>query len=95
MDPKQQALTDKLEANIRESAAEIDKLKAKAAVASAVARRQMHEELDNLRDKKREAEERLKQLKESTGEAWDDMKSSAEEAWDSLVTGLKRAKEHF
>lgn len=85
----------KLRAQLDEWEAEINRLRAKADVAEAKARVKYHEEIEELRVQKREAEARLEELSNSGDDAWEDMKAGMESAWKNLGDAVNRATARF
>ena len=94
MDDKS-AYRQKLEARLDQWRAEIDSLQAKAVEASANARMEYEKQVDDLRDKQKDAQAKLKELDETSGEAWKDLKGGIEKAWDDLGDAVKSAQERF
>jgi F0F1-type ATP synthase membrane subunit b/b' len=89
------AYREKLEARLEQWRAEIDKLQAKAAEASADARREYDDQVAELRKQQEEARDKLKELDEASDDAWEDMKGGFEKAWDKLGDAVKSARERF
>jgi uncharacterized coiled-coil DUF342 family protein len=94
MDDKS-AYKQKFEARLKQWAAEIDKLEAKAAEARADARLQYQSQIKELRGKQDEAVEKLQKLSAAQGEAWKDLKSGVESAWDALGKAVQNAASRF
>jgi septal ring factor EnvC (AmiA/AmiB activator) len=89
------AYREKLEARLEQWRAEIDKLQAKAAEASADARKDYEDQVAELRKQQDEAREKLKELDEASDDAWEDIKDGVEKAWDKLGDAVKSARERF
>ncbi len=89
------AYEKKLQAQLDEWAAEIDKLKAKADAAEGNAQVEYYKEVENLQSKKNEANEKLTELKHSSDHAWEDLKAGLDNAWHSLGSALKTASSRF
>jgi chromosome segregation ATPase len=85
----------KLEAQLKEWAATIDLLKAKADKAEAEAKIEYHEELDELRLKWAAAQQSLRELKAAGDKAWDEVEASLRKAWAELKKGLDSAASKF
>jgi len=82
----------KLQAQLDEFSAEIDRLKARADKAEEPWHRQ---QIEALQEKHKLAKEKLGELKESSDDAWEDMKEGISSAWDSVSVALKSAAKRF
>lgn len=89
------AYRQKLEAKLDQWAAEIDKLQAKAAEAGADARVEYQRQVDELRDKQKDARAKLDELDDAGGDAWEDLKGGIEKAWEDLGSAVSAARERF
>ena len=89
------AYREKLEARLDQWRAEIDKLQAKAAEASADARKEYEDQVDELRKQQDAAREKLKELDKASDDAWEDLKAGFEKAWDNLGDAVESARERF
>ncbi len=76
----------KLQAQLDEWRAEIDKLKAKANSASADAQLELSRQIEDLEVRLEEGSNRLSELSQASGEAWVKLREGLESAWDSLST---------
>ena len=85
----------KLEARLDQLAAEIDKLQAKAAEASADARIEYERQVEALRKKQADARDRLRDFDEASGEAWKDLTGGLEKAWNDLADAVRKATGRF
>ncbi len=94
MDTKQ-AYEKKLQAQLDEWNAEIEKLKARATKSEANAQLENDKQFSELRAKQEMAKEKLAELKQSGSEAWEDLKPGLQSAWNSLSDALKSAKSRF
>jgi len=90
-----EAYEQKLQAQLDEWKADIDKLKAKANEADADAQIEYYNQIDKLRAMQEAARNKLAELKTSGDDAWEDLKVGIENAWDSLGNALKSAKSRF
>lgn len=86
---------EKMEAELEQVQADIDKLEAKAKAARASSAISMQEEVDSLKEKKAEAESALKRIRNAGSEATEDLKTGAKNAWRSLEASLDRARKRF
>jgi putative heme iron utilization protein len=85
----------KLQAQLDEWSAEIDRLKAKAEGEKADKKIQYYEEIDKLKAMKKNAEEKLTELKNASDDAWEDLKAGIDSAWISFGDALKSAGSRF
>lgn len=90
-----EAYEQKLQAQLDEWSAEIDKLKARADDAEADAQLEYYKEIEELRSMQEEASNKLAELKDASDDAWEDLKAGADSAWDSLGSALKSASSRF
>jgi multidrug resistance efflux pump len=90
-----EAYEKKLQAQLDEWGAEIDKLKAKADKAEADAQLEYYKQIEDLRSMQQAANEKLAGLKEASDNAWEDLKAGIDSAWDSLGNALKLAASRF
>jgi uncharacterized coiled-coil DUF342 family protein len=89
------AYIQKLSARLDEWNAEIDKLRAKADKAEAESRIEFQNQIENLRQRHKEAEEKTAELREAGEGAWEDLKSGVQGAWDVMEQSLKSARSRF
>lgn len=85
----------KLEAQLQEWNAEIEKLKAKARKAEANTQAKYQEKLDEISRKQDAAKAKLAELQNSSEKAWEDLKSGIENAWKNLEDAVKSAASYF
>jgi len=90
-----EAYQQKLEAQLDEWKADINKMKAKADKADADTQLAYYKQIEELRSKQESAQEKLKALKEAGDDAWEDLKAGMDSAWDSLGNALKSATSRF
>ena len=93
-DPKK-AYEKKLEAQLAQWEAEIDKLQAQADQAEAEARREYYDRIEKIRELQESARRKLDHLKNAGDDAWQDLKSGAEMARDALASAVKSAANRF
>jgi len=89
------AYEQKLQAQLDEWGAEINKLKAKADNAEADAQLEYYKQIEELRSMQESASNKLVELKEAGDDAWEDLKAGIDSAWDSLGNALKSAASRF
>ncbi len=85
----------KMQAQLDEWKAEVDKLKAKASGASADAQLEMKQQIQALDGKIEEGKAKLSELGEASEDAWDSIKEGMESAWDSLKSAVSDAATKF
>jgi len=85
----------KLQAQLDEWSADIDKLKAKADKAEADTKLEFHQKVEELKEKRAAANAKLTELKAASDDAWEDLKTGAESAWLSLGESVKSATSRF
>jgi hypothetical protein len=85
----------KIEAQLDEWRADIDRLREKAKNAKAESKLKYQESIDKLELKMNEGKSKLNDLKESGGEAWKEIKEGADSIWDTMKATFKEVKEKF
>ncbi len=85
----------KKQAQLDEWKAEIDKLKAKADMASADTQIKINAQIKTLEHKLDEGNAKLSELTKATGEAYDSVKTGVESAWDTLASAFSDASTKF
>ncbi len=86
---------EKLRAQLDEWKAELEKLKAKAAGASADVQFKMRPEIEKAERRLEEGKKKLSKLAEASDEAWESVRESVESAWGSLKSALDDATRRF
>jgi len=94
MDMKK-AYLDKIQAQMKEQQAEIEKLRAKTQQLEADARLNYQNQMEELDSKMHQANERVVELKQAGGGAWNELKSGAEIAWKDLSSAINKASSKF
>lgn len=95
MSEKRDAYVQKLKAKMNEWNAEIDKIEAKADQADAESKIEYEKQVEDLRAKRKEVEDKMAELQQAGEGAWEDLKKGIESAWDSLGNALKSATSRF
>lgn len=90
-----EAYEQKLQAQLDEWSAEIDKLKARADSADADAQLEYYKKIEELRSMQETAANKLTELKDAGENSWEDLKAGIDSAWDSLGNALKSAASRF
>ena len=85
----------KLQAQLDEWSAEIDKLKAKADRAEADAQLEYYKEIEELRSMQEAASSKLVELKDASDDAWEDLKAGMDSSWNMVGNALKSAASRF
>lgn len=92
---KRDAYVQKLHTKIDEWNREIDRLSSKANEVEADARSEYRKQVDALKQKRRDIEEKIKHLNRSGEEAWEDIKSGLDMAWDAMNQAIQSATSRF
>lgn len=95
MTEKRDAYVQKLKAKMDEWNAEIDKLAAKADQADADAKIEYYKQLEDLRAKRKDLEDKIAEVQQAGESAWEDLKQGLENSWDILKTSFSKAKSEF
>lgn len=91
----EQAYKLKKSSQLKEWAAQLDLLEAKAENASADIKVKHAVALDELRSKQRTASWKMQELEKASGEAWEEIKETADKIWEDLKTGMAEAHARF
>jgi chromosome segregation ATPase len=86
---------ERLEAQLKEWKAKIDRLEARTSLVSAEVRAELMRAIEELRRKKMVVKERLNELEKTGGELWDTLKEGVEKAADELKHALDKAVSRF
>jgi len=89
------AYEKKLQAQLDQRKAEIDKLKAKADAAEADVQLEYYKKIEELRSMQESAHQKLADLKEAGDDGWEDLKIGMDRAWHSLSDAVKSAVSRF
>jgi len=95
MSEKRDAYVRKLKAKIDEWNADIDILTAKAEQSEAKARIKYQQELDELRLKRQDLEEKIANLQNAGESAWEELRHGVESSWKVWKASFARAKTAF
>jgi len=95
MKEKRKAYEEKLDAQVKESNAQIELLKAKADKARAEVKIEYYKTIEALQSKQNDAKAKLRELKTAGDEAWEDLKTGAEKAWAEVKTAYNAASSRF
>jgi len=95
VDKDTKALVDKIDAQVDQARLEIERLEAKGREAEADKRREIQDQIQQLKHKRNDAAEKLDELKNSGEHALEDLRAGAEHAWKSLSSAAKSAADRF
>ncbi len=95
MNPRRDAYVQEMKAKLDEWNAEVDRIQAKIDQADAETRIQYQKQLDDLRAKRKDLEDRIAGVQQAGEGAWQDLKQGLESSWSILKTSLTRAKNEF
>jgi uncharacterized protein YhaN len=85
----------KIEAQLSEWGAEIDKLKARADKAAADTKQVYYDQIEALRAKQASIKEKLQELKASSDDSWGDLKKELDQSWNQAKDAFKKAVDRF
>ena len=92
---EKQAYEEKFKAQLKELDAKIDVLKANAEHVRSVLKSDYYETIEDLEQKRAEAQDKLQELSEASGVAREQLKQDVEEKWTSFATAVKSAFSRF
>ena len=85
----------KLDTQVNELEAQVDKLKLKAKEATEEAKEKYNELIDELEPKIANLKLRLKNISESSDLVWDDLKEGGVAIWEQIKSTFVKVKSHF
>jgi chromosome segregation ATPase len=86
---KKDLYKQKLQAQLDEWQADVDKMKAKLGGASVGAKLEINQEINQLEGKLGEGRKKLEELSEATEENWENLKASIDETWEGIANSFK------
>ncbi len=89
------AFVKKMKASMDQWNNDMDKLQSNAVRAGASARVEMQKHVDDLKEKRRDFQDKLGRLNKATEEAWGDLQVGVEAAWKSLDDSIQLAKTRY
>ena len=92
---KKESYQQKIQEQLDEWRADIDRLKERAKNATAETKLKYQENIDRLELKMEEGRSKLKDLKESGADAWDAVKEGADSIWDTMKATFAEVKERL
>lgn len=90
-----EAYEKKIEAQMEEWQAEIDKMKAQSKEKSADTEIEYNNKVKEIEQKKAAAESKLDDVKKASNDAWEELKDGMQDATNSLSDAIKSAKKQF
>ncbi len=94
MDRKEE-YRQKLEAQLKEWKAKIDRIEARTSMVSSETKAELMKEIEELRRKKMVVRERWDEVQKTGGEAWDTLKEGVEKAAGELKQALEKVFSRF
>jgi multidrug resistance efflux pump len=92
---RKDAYQKKLQSQLDDWNAEIDKLKAKADGAEADVQLEYYKQIEELQAMQESANSKIIKLKEANDDAWEDLKAGMDSGWNSLRNAVKSASSRF
>ncbi len=92
---KREAYIQKMHAKIDEWNRDIDKLNAKTNQVEANARIEYQKQIEALKRKRNDIEEKLSKMSRSGEHAWEDLKSGIDLAWEAMSEAIQSATSRF
>lgn len=92
---KKELYIQKMQAQLGEWEAEVDRFKAKASGASANVQMELNKEIGALKGKIEQGKTKLAEISDASEDAWESIKEGADSAWDSLKVAVNDAKAKF
>jgi len=89
---KKELYEQKMQAQLNEWQAEVDKFKAKASGASAKAQLQLNKDISALEGKIEQGNTKLAEVTAASEDAWESIKEGVDSTWDSLESAVSDAK---
>ena len=80
---------DKMAARLKEWDTEVEKLEAKAKIAKADVKASYNQQINELRLKKEDAQQKLKKIQDAGEDAWEELKEGAEKSWKIFEDSVK------
>lgn len=85
----------KMEAQLSEWGAEIDKLKARGEKAAADTRQGYYDQIETLRANQASMQTKLQEMKISSDDAWGDLKEGLDHSWKQVKDSFSKAAARF
>jgi len=95
MNNNREEYTRKLKAKIDECDARLDKLAAKATQADGETKIKYYKQMEELREKHKDIEQKIEDIKDAGESGWDDLKQGIENSWATWKESFTTAKSEF
>ncbi len=92
---KKELYEQKMQAQLDVWQADVEKLNARASLASANAQLELNREINALKGNLELGKSRLAEIEDASEEAWESIKVGVDSAWDSLKVAFSDAKAKF
>jgi septal ring factor EnvC (AmiA/AmiB activator) len=92
---KKELYKQKMQAQLDEWEAEVERFKAKSSGASANVQLELNKELNALKGKIGQVKTKLTELADTSEDSWESIKLGLDSAWDSLRAAVSDAKAKF
>lgn len=92
---KKEEYIERLTAQLKVWAAEIEVLKAKAEKETIEVKIAIHKEVEVLNKKMHDAQKKIKEIQQKTGDAWESLAEGANKAWNDIREAMHNAGEKF
>lgn len=92
---KKELYKQKMQAQLDEWEADVDRFKAKASGASANVQLELNKEINVLKGKIEQGKTKLAEIADVSEDAWESIKEGVDSAWDSLKAAVSDAKAKF
>jgi DNA anti-recombination protein RmuC len=89
------AYVERLKAQLDDWNAQIDKLEARARQADAETRVEYEKQIEALRSRRDDMQNRLEDLRDAAGDAWRDLQKGADDAWEEIKAAFDTALTRF
>jgi uncharacterized coiled-coil DUF342 family protein len=84
-----------MENRLSQIGAKIDELQAKAQQAGADTRAKLHQQIETLKTKRDEVNQRLEEFNAAGESAWESLKAGLQNAWEDLCSAVEEATAKF
>jgi len=95
MSEKREDYVNNLKAKIQELNQEISKLSDKAGQAKEEKKAEYKEQMDKLREKRKDLESKVSEMKEASESTWEKFKEGVESSWEALKEKTAEVKSRF
>ena len=92
---KREIYKKKINAKLKEWEAEIKRLETKAEQTKIDVEAKYYDNIEELKNKKKQAQKKLENIKDTSNAAWEEMKDGFEKSWNSLAKSFNKALKKF